>query len=134
MAENKNILWVEDEYESLLGLIKPLLKSGYSVDCVVDENQAMDQIKKHSYDLIIIDLILPSGIKYLNYSRKLIGIDIITKLKLELDMQTPILVVTVVNDPGIIQGLLDLGVKNVLFKGALLPSVLKEEVIRILEK
>lgn len=129
----KRILWIEDEALKLEGLVKPLKDQGYLVDYAFSEAEAEKKIiSESSYDLLIVDLILPSGIQGDPGKRKLIGVELIRKIKTDLKPQIPIIVVSVVNDTEVINGLKKF-VNIYLPKRALLPSKLKEEVNRILE-
>jgi DNA-binding NtrC family response regulator len=57
--KNFSILIVEDEEISLKYLIRLLEKEGFSVEGVQTGNEALERIKKGSYDLILLDLRLP---------------------------------------------------------------------------
>ncbi len=53
------ILLVEDEPELLSQLEKLLSEQRYLLDCVADGKSALDRIFSESYDLIILDIMLP---------------------------------------------------------------------------
>lgn len=127
------ILWVEDEALKLEGLVRPLKKEGCEIDYAFSEYEAETKIKSGiNYDIIIVDLIIPSGVDGDLGDRKLIGVDLITKIKVDLRIPTPILVVSIVNDTDVIRGL-DKFIEFYLPKRALRPSKLKEEVDRIIK-
>ncbi len=63
------ILIAEDE-ELISNLIKiNLVKSGYTCDCAFDGAEAADKISENSYDLILLDIMLPKidGYELLEY-------------------------------------------------------------------
>ncbi len=73
MEERKfNILVVDDE-DSLRGIVKEILTdSGYLVDEAPDGKQALELVRKNSYDVIISDIRMPevSGIELLEEVKK----------------------------------------------------------------
>jgi CheY-like chemotaxis protein len=60
-----NVLWVEDERESLLYEINLAKRQNWEITFVDNVKNALDRIKDYSYDLIVLDLILPAD----NYSK-----------------------------------------------------------------
>lgn len=67
-----NILIVEDEISLANALKQILIKAGYFVDAVHDGEAAVDYAKGFSYDLIILDAMLPKydGFEVLHILRK----------------------------------------------------------------
>lgn len=57
--KNKTILIVEDEKPMANALVLKLQKSGFSAKAVYDGLEALDELAKNKYDLILLDLILP---------------------------------------------------------------------------
>lgn len=55
----KRILLVEDD-EFLQQLYSDILSSEYSLEVIGDGKEAFDRIKKSSFDLILLDITLPS--------------------------------------------------------------------------
>ena len=66
------ILVVEDDRMIGAGVTQALKDAGYAVDWVTDGDVAEDATKAISYDLVLLDLGLPSkdGLSVLNYLRK----------------------------------------------------------------
>jgi DNA-binding response OmpR family regulator len=61
MGIKKEILVVEDEIQ-FAEMIKLRLEiTGYSVSIATDTNEGISKIKNNSYDLIILDLMMPGG-------------------------------------------------------------------------
>ena len=78
-----NILIVEDE-ASLAGALEHILqKAGHQTDWVADGQSALDYIRGFSYDLVLLDIMLP----------KLDGISVLRQFRSE-QIQTPVLMLT----------------------------------------
>jgi DNA-binding response OmpR family regulator len=78
-----NILVIEDEAKVASFLKKGLQQSGYEVDLAADGEEGYEKIRSNSYDLILLDLMLP----------KLSGLDLIPKIR-ECKPGVPIIAVT----------------------------------------
>jgi len=78
-----SILIVEDEPNMRLGLKDNLEFEGYSVDLAEDGAEGLDKILKKSYDLIIMDVMMP----------KMSGLDACKKAR-EAGVEAPILLLT----------------------------------------
>lgn len=87
------ILIVEDE-KNISKLIQDTLSlASYETDCSFDGEEAIEKIKNHKYDLILLDIMLP----------KLSGFEVVEKLK---QIETPIIFLSAKNDVGtIVKGL-----------------------------
>jgi len=73
MAERKFKVLVADDEESLRGIVKEILTdSGYDVDDACDGKEAMELVRKNSYDVVISDIRMPevSGIELLEMIKK----------------------------------------------------------------
>jgi two-component system alkaline phosphatase synthesis response regulator PhoP len=77
------ILLVEDEESMAIGLQYNLREEGYNVDWVTDGRQALDRFQAQSYDLVILDIMLP----YID------GFQVAEKIRAS-DVQLPILILT----------------------------------------
>lgn len=77
------ILLVEDEHKISAAVKKGLEQEAFSVDVAYTGNDALDFALTESYDLILLDLMLPG----------MSGIDVCAKLRKE-NIQTPILMLT----------------------------------------
>ena len=53
------ILLAEDEAQLNRVLTVAMQKSGYDVDSVFNGQEAVDAVKKHPYDVIIMDIMMP---------------------------------------------------------------------------
>ena len=78
-----NILIVEDETALAEAVEHILRKSGHSADRVADGQSALDYIRVGTYDLILLDIMLP----------KLDGLSVLRQMRSE-GVQTPVLMLT----------------------------------------
>lgn len=133
------LLWIEDDASQIFGLMSPLIRAGYKVDTVRDYEEAIKILSENKYDLIILDIIIPSG-KVISSEEDLKAIEKdkyygIKFLETDLGEIPPILVLTVINNPKVLHQIEQSPkVKRVLVKGMIKPSDLKVEVIKILKK
>jgi len=129
--EARRILWIEDDADMLMGLVRPLERDGHEIIVATDEIEALEKIKENKFDLILFDIIIPTGVKGNSRDIPFVGMELLKKLK-DMNIKTPIIVLSVVRDQKMINEMLDMGVKKVLPKGAYLPSKLKEEIYEVL--
>ncbi len=132
------ILWIEDDADMIWGLMEPLINEGHIVERALDSKKAKELLEqKRKYDLIVLDIILPSGEKIksiteLDYIEKYIGLKFLESLPLD---SPPILVLSVVNNEEIIAKIESFPqVKKYLQKGYVMPDQLKDEIMTILRK
>ncbi len=90
MSDNYKILVAEDE-KTLRNIITVYLtKNGFDVDAVCDGNEAVTAIDNNSYDLIILDIMMPgkNGKEVCEYIRSRLDIPVIflTALNTEADI------------------------------------------------
>ena len=78
-----NILIVEDETALAEAVEHILRKAGHSADRVADGQSALDYIRVGTYDLILLDIMLP----------KLDGLSVLRQMRSE-GVQTPVLMLT----------------------------------------
>ncbi|CAG1022329.1 hypothetical protein DOJK_01603 [Patescibacteria group bacterium] len=126
-----NILWIEDESDKIGGLVRPLKKDGNTIIVAKDKIEALTILTSNQkIDLIILDIIIPQGVSepFAEY----VGCDVLRNIREELNLTTPVIVLTVVDDDEILSSILKLNVSKILRKGAYLPSHLKEEVYSVL--
>lgn len=79
----QRLLIVEDEPDMQAGIKDNLEFEGYDVDVASDGQQALDKIRTESYDLILLDVMLP----------KMSGFDVCKNAR-KLDIDTPIIFLT----------------------------------------
>lgn len=59
MSDGRSILYVEDNFENRILVLRILNAEGYSVTFAENANQAMDAITEQDFDLILMDINLP---------------------------------------------------------------------------
>ncbi|MFS0862189.1 response regulator transcription factor [Fredinandcohnia sp. 179-A 10B2 NHS] len=69
----ERILVVEDEEVLRMLVVDTLVDEGYKVDEACDGDEAIELFKKHAYDLVIVDYMMPG------YT----GLDLIKRLRLQ---------------------------------------------------
>lgn len=135
--KGKRMLWVEDDYFRLRGLTRPLKKKGLEIVFAKDEKEATGLLdKKERFDIFLIDIIIPEGIDDRKVAsvevRENVGVDLIRRIRQNYNLSIPILVLTVVEDPIILQEIRNLGVSTIIPKGNFHPSELENEVALVL--
>jgi DNA-binding response OmpR family regulator len=121
----KQILWVEDDFYRLESMIYPFRNSEYKFIIAFTAKEAIELIKEQSFNLIILDILIPSGEKnnqknYVFYQ----GQQLLKEIR-ELRKSIPIIVFSVVGDPNLIEEIEAMGIKY-YSKGHLLPSDFKK--------
>lgn len=81
--KNFSILIVEDEEVSLKYLLRLLEKENYSVEGAISGKEALEKIKKGSYDLVLLDLRLPD----------LNGLEVLSEIK-KMEEDLPVIIIT----------------------------------------
>jgi CheY-like chemotaxis protein len=78
------ILFIEDDYITIHATKEHLELLGHIVEIVSDTNEAIDRIESEEYDVILIDIMLPTG-KYFTledtYEGRYTGLKIIEHIK-----------------------------------------------------
>lgn len=142
---NKRILWIDDDYYAIQGLFRPLEKEGYKVDGALSVLDAYNKAQNWKiYDLIIVDLIfstseegsMPSIVKSWENQDEYayVGIGLVKWLLQSLHVECPVIVLSVVLDPIAEYNLKNLGLAGYIRKAGLLPTTLKDEIFKFLNK
>jgi len=117
-VSNKTILIVEDEDDIRELLIYNLKRNNFLVESTSNGNEALVLIKERSYDLILLDLMIP-GLDGINLVKKLKSDEILSKI--------PILILTAKSDESDIVLGLEIGADDYLTK----PFSIKVLIARI---
>jgi DNA-binding response OmpR family regulator len=129
----KKIVWIEDDVEIIRPVIRPLERAKYSIVTFQTAKDVFDNLEQlHEADVIILDIFIPHGGVDVELSRYT-GVDIFEILKLEHQLTTPVIVLTVVAREEVRTRLRDLGVADIVRK-PVRPSELKERIELILEE
>lgn len=132
----QRILWIEDDHRELEDMVLPLKRKGYQFDIAENYIKAVNCIKTGSYDLILLDLIIPVGkdrshIRSEDYEPN--GFKILRLLR-ENEREIPTIVFSVVEDEQMLDYLAELGVRKYLKKGITSPELLESEISSILAR
>ncbi|MBN1991593.1 MAG: hypothetical protein JW953_02740 [Anaerolineae bacterium] len=138
---NKHILWIEDDHFAIKGLVRPLAKAGFEIDVATSATEGFEKAQNwQGYDLIMVDLILPLTGEAETPPEKVAswgneeyaGIGLLKWLKTELQVECPVLMLSVVREPISRFNLDHLELAGYLPKRGLLPSQVKEQVFSVL--
>ena len=136
------ILWIEDDYHDIQGLVRPLEKAGFKI---TNAPTAVDgyelALKWNLYDMILADLIIPIR-RGIEEPPALVqawdedshsGIAMVKWLLLDLKVEIPVVMLSIVNDPLAAYNLGNLPGLYYLPKRGIKPSEVKDFVFKILE-
>ncbi len=112
---NERILIIEDEVKIARFLELELTHEGYHVEQIHDGRQGLERAASGSFDLIILDVMLPS----------LNGMEVLRRLRQS--AQTPVIMLTAKNDVSDIVNGLDIGADDYMTK----PFAIEELLARI---
>ena len=127
-----NILWVEDEALKISGLVRPLIIRKHEIEIANDMSSAIKLIDEKTYDLILLDIIIPDGTKTnIEEINPYEGLNLLQYI-FDKKLATPVIILSVVNDNNVIRKIKKLGYETILSKGTLLPSKLLHTVYEVL--
>jgi DNA-binding response OmpR family regulator len=148
--KNKRILWIEDDYYHLQGLVKPLKKEGFEIiiaKCYEDAKKILDD--NIDLDMVLLDLIIPYSLtgsivrkkKENDYQNQVEtpddlvenGINLFNYIRKDLKLNIPIIILSIVSNEDIINRLNENGANEKLQKLGMLPLKLKEVVLELLQ-
>ena len=137
----KRILWIEDDYYAIKGLMRPLERAGFQVEAATSAVEGYTKAHRwQSYDVIVVDLILPlsdddhtlpDSVKSWR-GEEYVGVGLLKWLLAELKVTCPVLLLSVVRHPIHTYQLNGIGLASYLPKRGLLPSQVKAEIFRLL--
>lgn len=138
---DKHVLWIEDDYSEIRNLVRPLEREGFKITAAMSAVEGFRKARNwQAYDLIIVDLIMPLTDALEPVPAEVAawdaephaGLGLVKWLAQDLQAQCPILILSVVRDPISTFDLDNLQLAGVLLKRGLKPSIVKQEVFRIL--
>ncbi len=90
------ILWLEDDYDILKRMIKPLVDEGYSFKKIrtLSDYMKISNDEFNEFNLAIIDLLLPYGSDMEEDDEREVGFKVILHIRRERNSQIPIIVTT----------------------------------------
>ena len=126
------VLWIEDDYERIKRLTYFLVEEGHTILNATTKLGSFKVLEENKdIDIIILDLILPEGDESPNLE-PYPGFKILDKVRLDLKLGIPIIVLTVVRDPDILNKLEPYKITKILKKGVFKASELQKEVNKAL--
>ncbi len=122
----KKILIVEDDYYIGDIYVRSFTHAGYSVDLATDGNQAIEKTKASTYDMILLDIMLPeqNGIEVLRILRS----------SDSSALYTPVYLITNLGQENIIKEAFKIGADGYILKAKLTPKEVVKEVEDFLVK
>lgn len=124
-----NLLWVDDDYYAISGLMRHVQASGAKIDVATSYSEAVKLIKVNSYDKYVIDLIIPysddKNLSAKQESEKYLGLLLVQEIRAS-NSQSDVFVLSAATNDDDSAGMMlkEMGVK-LIAKGGLLPSDLK---------
>jgi signal transduction histidine kinase/DNA-binding response OmpR family regulator len=112
VADAPMILVVEDEVADRDRLVSVLSSAGYAVEAVATGSEAIARCAQQSYAAVTLDLLLPD----------MTGLDVLQQLRKGPNSEVPVIVITVVVEPGAVAGF---AVHDVLAKPLAEPALLE---------
>ncbi len=119
MAAEKKVLIIEDEDTLRELYVQILTKDGYAVDSAQDGDEGYKLLSKNSYDLVLLDIILP----------KMDGLQILEKFKQEgKEIAGGVVLLTNLSQDLVLAKARELGVRGYMVKSDLTPPEILTEV------
>ena len=124
---NHNIVWIDDDYDIIAPLIRPLQRAGNSILRLRTVAETLAQVEAvRGCDLVILDILLPTGGATIDQADHYTGRTLLRLLKTEYDFQRPVIVCSVVSQADVLADLEALGVRAILNKTETTASRLKQ--------
>ncbi len=111
------ILVVDDDELIIKSSEMFLTSRGYEVLTALDGVQALEVIKTQNPDIIVSDILMPN----------MSGLELLEIIKNEMNLQTPIILVSSLDDASVIENALDNGAEDFMVK----PVKLTDLILRI---
>ncbi|MDP1845912.1 MAG: response regulator [Candidatus Moranbacteria bacterium] len=102
----RKILIIEDDKSLQNALSEMLAQEGYETSCALDGEEGLQKIKDEKPDLVLLDIILP----------KKDGYEVLAEIKKGEEKNTPVLILTNLEEVDNVQKALDLGATTFMVK------------------
>jgi DNA-binding response OmpR family regulator len=131
------VLWIEDDYYNYQSLFWPLEQKGVIIDHALSASEGYKKAKNwKDYDLIVVDIILPLTKDSNPIDEEVhkwekedyLGIGLVKWLRNGIKVKSPIVILSVIDDPVENYNLQNLHIDDNLSKRGLLPSTLTERI------
>jgi class 3 adenylate cyclase/CheY-like chemotaxis protein len=125
MNNDQGIVLVVDDNEMNRDLLsKRLQRQGYAIAMAENGRQALDQVRAHSFDLILLDIMMP----------EINGYEVLQTLKADVDLRhIPVIMISALDDIDSVVRCIEMGAEDYLFK-PFNPVLLKARIGACLEK
>lgn len=141
--KQQKILWVEDDYYHVKGLVKPLEKIGFQVVPARSFVEAKSLLKNwSSFCIVLLDLIIPYSERELvnpnqkedetNETVSENGLALFDYMVEELRINVPIVILSVIRTQQIMDSLMSKGAARTVEKSGLLPKDIKHVVLDVI--
>ncbi len=125
VVDDASVLVVDDSRVSAMKLAKAMTSLGHRVETVFDGRSAVDLIRNRSFDVILLDIVMP----------EMDGYEVLALLKSDPDLRDlPVIVISALEDEaGSVARALELGAEDFLpkdFDLAILKARLKSSLIK----
>jgi CheY-like chemotaxis protein len=125
------ILWIEDDADELIDMVRPLQHDNHEVLIAYDAEQAIEILSHEHFDLILLDCLIPEGNINTNAQGDLVGLALLKMIK-DSGNRIPTVVFSVFGgSPHIAKKFADLGATKILAKGSMDPGDLKKQIYDI---
>jgi len=121
-AKNSSIMIVDDEPDILIVLGEFLSKEGFKVLTAKDGRQAIEKIKEHKVDLVLLDMAMPN----------MNGIETLRELK-KLKPEVSVIMITAYRDAEKVVEAFRLGAYDCIFKPFDLKYLRQAVMVKLLE-
>ncbi len=120
------VLIIDDDPNMRKLYSDPLIKSGYEVEMAVNGEEGLSKLFLGGYDFILLDIMMPD----------IDGISILKRAKdrIEENFCGPIIVLSQLEEPQIIESAMQNGARGYLIKASFTPDQLLAKVSEILQK
>ncbi|HGJ65365.1 TPA: response regulator [bacterium] len=131
---NKQILFIEDD-KFLLDQLHIALKDYYDIIPASSAIEGLEALEKMNFDAVILDIMMPPpddiDAELVGYGRTT-GIEICRRIK-NIKPDLPVIILSVVRDPGILDRISNAGADAIINKPAL-PSKIDEVIRKVLNQ
>jgi CheY-like chemotaxis protein len=114
------IAWIDDDTPIIEPVMKPIIDDGHEIIRFKSAKEVIDSIETiRKCDLIIMDMIIPTGRENNTPYRLYSGVQILSKLRREYEVKVPVFIFSVVDKVKVMDQMSDLGVAEYIRKPAL---------------
>ncbi len=116
----KKLLIAEDDFFIRDIYSKIFALAGYEVEVAVDGGEALEKIKSKSYDMILLDIMMP----------KATGLDVLRQLRVlgSPIKETPVFILTNLGQQNIIEEAFKIGMDGYMIKSQMTPQQIVDEI------